>query len=115
MGDPSSFFLPRTNCDSFHIMLNSLWGIYPYWKVLLNPSQNVISTHSARPLSLPYASCHALCRTPCLPMPNLYYACLMPCLPMPYALFLDCDSFYIMLNRGMPKRSWDSGSLSADR
>ena len=42
MGDRASFFPTRTNCDSFRIMLNSILGVYPYWKVLLNPWQNVI-------------------------------------------------------------------------
>ena len=84
MGDPSSFFPPRTNCDSFNIMLN-------------NPWQNVISTRRASALP---ASCHAY---PCLTytMPASGAAA---CLPVPPALFVDCDSFNIMLNRGMSKK-----------
>ena len=90
MGDPSSFFLPRTNCDSFHIMLNSLWGIYPFWKVL--------ATHSARPprwLPPPCETASAPCPMPrampahaCLPMPTAGGAA---CLPMPSALIVDWD------------------------
>ena len=60
-----------------------------------------MAVNDARALSysyMPYASCHAY---QCLPMPAAGDAA---CLPMPYALFLDCDNFNIMLNRGMPKK-----------
>ena len=126
------------NCDNFHIMLNSLWGIFllscglcamPYAPTMaasclacpcpqpmphaLHHGELLHARQQAIWCSLPlcgdnhYLVAHALCiaRAACLPMPYVScHACLMPCLPMPSALIVDCDSFNIMLNRGMPKK-----------